>query len=177
METAYEVVYIMDTTLPEEQSRSIVEKYSSVVTRSGGVVDDIDRLEPRRLAYPIKGRREGHYVVMNFHSAPTAKDELDRIFRISDDVLRHLIVRQDPKADRFPSKTRSSEIERREREFAARTGGNSNDSNAVTDLGAIPAAAPAVAARTTNTEDTAADETPSGDTAAEETSEGTGSPD
>ena len=57
---------------------------------------------------------------MNFSSEPAAKNELDRIFGISDDVIRHMIVKQDPKADLSPSRTRSAEQERREREAAAR---------------------------------------------------------
>jgi len=120
METAYEAVYIVDTNLPDEQTTGIIDKYQGVVTRGGGTIDDIDRWEPRRLAYPIKARREGVYVVMNFRSEPPARDELDRIFRISDDVIRHLIVKQDPAADRFPSKTRAAENERRAQEMAAR---------------------------------------------------------
>ena len=120
METDYEAIYVIETGLPEEQVTGITEKYSGVVTRGNGVVDDIDRWEPRRLAYEIKARREGVYIVMNFRSEPAAKDELDRIFRISDDVLRHMIVKQDENADRFPSKTRQAETDRREREAAAR---------------------------------------------------------
>lgn len=124
METAYEAVYIVESGQPEEQTTAIVDKYTGVVTRSGGVVDDIDRMENRRLAYEIKGRREGLYILMNFRSEPAAKDELDRIFRISEDVLRHMIIKQDERADRFPSKARAAEQERREREMAARLAAN-----------------------------------------------------
>ncbi|MBC8102442.1 MAG: 30S ribosomal protein S6 [Cytophagales bacterium] len=143
MQTAYEAVFILDTTQAEEQITTTVEKYSGVVTRSGGVVDDIDRLEPRRLAYVIKERREGLYFVMNFTSEPAAKDELDRIFRISDDVLRYIIVKQDKKADRFPSRARAVESERREREYAARAAANPPpaapvEQPTVTDLGTVP---------------------------------------
>ena len=120
METAYEAIYIVETAQPDEQVRTVIDKYSGVVTRGGGTVDDVDRWEPRRLAYEVKGRREGVYIVMNFRSEPAARDELDRIFRISDDVLRHMIVKQDPNADRFPSRTRAADSDRREREAAAR---------------------------------------------------------
>jgi len=120
METAYEAIYIVDTGLPDDQMNAIVDKYTGVVTRGGGTVDDIDRWEPRRLAYEVKGKREGVHICMNFRSEPAAKDELDRIFRISDDVLRHMVIKADEKADRFPSKARAAENERREREMAAR---------------------------------------------------------
>lgn len=120
METAYEAIYLVNTSLPDEQMTAILDKYSGVVARSGGTVDDVDRWDPRRLAFEVKGRREGVYVVMNFRSEPAAKNELDRIFRISDDVLRHMVIQQDVNADRFPSRTRSAESDRREREMAAR---------------------------------------------------------
>lgn len=121
MVTAYEAMYIVDAQLPEDQLKAVVEKYTGILTRGNAEIDDIDIWEPRRLAYEIKGRREGRYIVVNFRSEPAAKDELDRIFGISDDVLRSIIVKQDPRADRFPSKARAAETERREREYAART--------------------------------------------------------
>jgi small subunit ribosomal protein S6 len=135
MKTAYEATFIVDPSLPSEQTDAIVEKYKGVVTRSEGEITDIDVWEPRRLAYEIKGRREGRYVVMNFSAAPAAKDELDRIFRISDDVLRFLIIKQDPKADLYPSKTRAVEAERRATEAAARAAANPTAPQPVTDLG------------------------------------------
>lgn len=121
MVTAYEAMYIVDAQLPEDQLKAVVEKYSNILTRGGAEIDDIDIWEPRRLAYEIKGRREGRYIVVNFRSEPAAKDELDRIFGISDDILRAMIVKQDPRADHFPSKARAAETERREREYASRT--------------------------------------------------------
>ena len=122
--TAYEAVFIIDPTLPEEQTTAIVEKYKAVIVRESGVVDDVDVWEPKRLMYNVKGFREGRYVVVNFVGEATAKNELDRIFRISDDVLRFLIIKQDPRADKFPSKTRNAENERRAAEQAARAAAN-----------------------------------------------------
>ncbi len=187
MQTAYETVFILDTANTEEQTTATIDKYSGVITRGGGVVDDVDRLEPRRLAYEIKGRREGLYVVLNFTSEPAAKDELDRIFRISDDVLRHMIIKQDKKADHAPSRTRAAESERRDREYAARIAANPPapaapaEQPTVTDLGPTPDAlpepnmaigvdeTPTVATDTPEGTETSAD-------AAEEIREGAGSP-
>lgn len=121
MVTAYEAMYIVDAQLPEDQLNAVVEKYATILTRNGAEIDDTDIWDPRRLAYAIKGRREGRYIVVNFRSEPAAKDELERIFGISDDVLRAMIIKQDPRADRNPSKSRAAEVERRERESAART--------------------------------------------------------
>ena len=139
METAYEAVFILETTLGDEQSKAIVEKYTGVITASGGTVDDIDRWDPRRLAYEVKNRREGIYYVVNFVSSPAVRNELDRIFRISDDVLRYIIVKQDKKADRYPSRIRTAEQERRERDQAARAASAhaAQQAQIVTDLSAM----------------------------------------
>lgn len=112
MQTAYEAIFIMDAVTPDDQATATVNKYTGVLTNQGAEIDDIDRWEPRRLAYPIKGRREGLYVAVNFRSEPAARDEMDRIFRISDDTLRHLIIKVDKRADRFPSKLRTESRER-----------------------------------------------------------------
>jgi small subunit ribosomal protein S6 len=135
MATAYEAIYIVDATLAEDQVKTIIEKYAGVIAKANGSVEDTDIWDPRKLAYEIKGHREGRYIVVNFLGDAACKNELDRIFRISDDVIRHMIVKQDPKADRFPSKTRAAEQERREREAAARAAAAPLAPQPVTDLG------------------------------------------
>ncbi|MDX1933396.1 MAG: 30S ribosomal protein S6 [Capsulimonadales bacterium] len=138
METAYEAVFILDTALPDEQIRAVIDKYTGIIANNGGTVDDIDRWDPRRLAYEINGRREGIYIIVNFHSSSAVRNELDRIFRISDDTLRYLIVKQDKKADRYPSRIRAAEQERREREQAARAAAAAaTQTQPVTDLSAL----------------------------------------
>jgi small subunit ribosomal protein S6 len=151
MMTAYEAVFIVATGQSDEFYTGVVEKYRGVVNNSGGNVTDLDRWDARRLAYEVKGKREGVYFVMNFTSEAASKDELDRIFRITDDTLRHLIVKQDKKADATPGQTRAAEQERRDREFAARAAANAEaeaakaeaapvaDAANVTDLSAASA--------------------------------------
>ncbi len=137
-QAAYEAVFILATGQADDSVRNTVEKYRGVIENAGGTIDDIDMWEPRRLAYPIKKNREAVYAVVNFISNPEAKNELDRICRISDDVLRHMIVKQDKKADRFPSKIRAAEAEKRERDMAARVAAQQQNAPAeapvVTDL-------------------------------------------
>lgn len=93
----YEALYIVDAELTEEQLAPIMEKYKKVVTDMGGEVSDASPWEQgrRRLAYQIDKRREGLYVLMRFESDGNAPKELDRVFRISDDVFRHLIVKEE----------------------------------------------------------------------------------
>ncbi len=135
MQNAYEALFIVDAAFPQDQVSAIVDKYVGVLTGQNAQVDDIDRWEARRLAYEVKGKREGFYVAINYLAEPAACNELDRIFRISDDTLRHLITRVDKRADRFPSKVRAADTERRERAMAAAAANNPNAGNQpVTDL-------------------------------------------
>jgi len=94
----YEAMYIVDPDLTDEQFEPIVERYKKVVADMGGVVGETGKWEGgrRRLAYPIKGRSEGVYVLMPFESGIEVPAELDRVLKISDDIIRHIIVRTDP---------------------------------------------------------------------------------
>jgi len=89
----YESMYVIDANLTDEQVDSIIAKYVKVVADQGGEVRAVGRWDKRRLAYEIMGRREGQYILMFFESEPGVSKELDRIYRISDDVFRHLITR------------------------------------------------------------------------------------
>ena len=66
MATAYEAVYIVDATLAEDQVKTTVDKYAAVIARANGSVEDTDIWDPRKLAYEIKGYREGRYIIVNF---------------------------------------------------------------------------------------------------------------
>lgn len=96
----YEVLYIVDPDLTDEDITPITDKYKTVVEEQGGEVESINRWEKRRLAYEVKGRVEGIYVLMNFSGENKVQAELDRLMKIADDVLRHIIVRRDDKQDR-----------------------------------------------------------------------------
>jgi small subunit ribosomal protein S6 len=93
----YEAVYIVDPQLEEDQHNALVERFSSLVTENKGNITHLDRWERRRLAFEVKGRREGYYVVMNFDGEPALEAELNRVFRITDGIIRHLIVKLDPR--------------------------------------------------------------------------------
>lgn len=91
----YEAVYIMDPDLGDERISAITAKYRQIVETGGGAIEKIDVWERRRLAYEIKGRTEGIYVVMQFQAKPPVEAELRRIFQISEDQIRYLIIRRD----------------------------------------------------------------------------------
>lgn len=94
----YEAVYIVDPDMGEEQVSTTTNRYKQIIETNGGTVAKIDVWERRRLAYAIKGRTEGIYVVMHFSGPAAAESELRRIFQISEDQIRAMIVRQDEDA-------------------------------------------------------------------------------
>ena len=93
----YECTYILDPGLDDEQQEPMVERFKTLVGENGGTVDAVDKWERRRLAYEVKGKREGVYVVMNFSGEPSTEAELGRVLGISEGILRHLIIRTDQK--------------------------------------------------------------------------------
>ncbi len=97
----YEAMYIIDPDVPEEQWEAAIARYSKIITDHGGIVSDAGLWDRgrRTLAYSINKKTEGIYVLMQFQSDADAPKELERIFRISDDVMRHIIVRQDYKEE------------------------------------------------------------------------------
>lgn len=91
----YETMYIIDPTVEEDAIQELVERFSNLVVNQGGEVDKIDEWGNRRLAYPIKDYKEGYYVVMNFSGGSDVPKELERVYKITDSVLRYLIIRED----------------------------------------------------------------------------------
>ena len=90
----YEALYILDPNLSEEQTAALVARFKGVV-ENNGTVSEVDEWGKRRLAYPINDLNEGYYVLMTFTAAAAVPQELDRIFRITDGVMRSLIVCKD----------------------------------------------------------------------------------
>ncbi len=92
----YEVLYIIDITSTDEQIQSVADKFSGVVTEQGGEVIAAGLWDKRRMAYDIKGKGEGCYILMYFTGEATLCLELDRVMRISDDIIRHMILNIEP---------------------------------------------------------------------------------
>ena len=90
----YEAVYILNPELGEEQIAALVERFKGVV-EANGTVSEIDEWGKRRLAYPINDLMEGYYVLMTFTAAPSVPAELDRLFRINENVMRSMVVSKD----------------------------------------------------------------------------------
>lgn len=91
----YEAMYLVHPRVDEERLAEIIARYNQVVESGGGVIEHSGKWDRRRLAYPINKVQEATYVLMYFRADPQVPAELDRLFRISDEVIRHLIVRHD----------------------------------------------------------------------------------
>ena len=93
----YECMYILKPDMEEEALTQAIDRYSAIVTDGKGELVSVDKWGKRRLAYEIKDLFEGYYVLMNFKSEPAVVKELDRIMKISDHMLRFMIINQDEK--------------------------------------------------------------------------------
>lgn len=89
----YELVVILSPELAEEELPAAVDRLSQVIADRGGEVKDINRWGRRKLAYPIKSHSEGNYLVTQVRLDPKRTSDLEKGLRISEEVLRHLLVR------------------------------------------------------------------------------------
>jgi small subunit ribosomal protein S6 len=87
----YELMYIINPNLREEETAAIVEKFKNLIEQNG-TLDEMEEMGKRKLAYEINFISEGYYVLMKFSSGPEFPAELDRILGITDGVMRSLIT-------------------------------------------------------------------------------------
>ena len=92
--TKYEMLYILSAKLTDEAKDAIIAKFESIVTENGGTVEKTDKWGKKRLAYAIQDFNDGLYVLTTFAAEPAAVKELDRVMKITDDILRHMIIRK-----------------------------------------------------------------------------------
>ncbi len=93
----YEELFIVRPDATEEEIEPLLEQLKSVITKSKGTVDKVDKWGVRKLAYRVKKRAEGIYILIQFSSDPDAVKELERRLRVSDLVIKFITVRQDVK--------------------------------------------------------------------------------
>lgn len=89
----YEMIYILDATLSDEDRDALISKFEGVVTKNGGSVEKIDKWGVKKLAYPIDYKTEGYYVYMAFSGDSNLVQEVKRVVGITERVLRRLITR------------------------------------------------------------------------------------
>lgn len=88
----YEVMFIISPQLEEEAIEAAISKYSEVITTNGGEIEKVEKWGKRRLAYEIDRITEGYYVLTLFKSPSSVCQELERLLRIDEEIIRYLIV-------------------------------------------------------------------------------------
>ncbi len=94
MLNSYETIFIIDGTLDEEAVKGLQDKFTNLIA-ANGTVETVDEWGKRRLAYEIKDRTEGFYVLVDFKADADFPKELDRQYKITDGILRTIIIRKD----------------------------------------------------------------------------------
>ena len=90
----YETIFIINPTVEEAGIKALIQKFSDLINNDGKV-ENVEEMGKRRLAYEIKKNREGYYVVVNFEANPELIKELERVYRITDEVIKFIVVRKD----------------------------------------------------------------------------------
>ena len=88
----YETIFVLNATKTEDEITALVEKFKSLIEKHGEI-ESVDDWGKRRLAYPIEKLTEGYYVLINFKSAPDFPAELERVYGITDGVIRSIVVK------------------------------------------------------------------------------------
>jgi small subunit ribosomal protein S6 len=92
--TEYEILLLLDPDLAEERQTDIVARLRTLIERGGGTFERHDVWGRRRLAYPIDKKEEGVYHLLSFTASAETLDELSRVLKIDDDVIRHMATRR-----------------------------------------------------------------------------------
>lgn len=88
----YESVIIINPAVEEEGMKNLIKKFTDLINTEGKV-EKVDELGKRKLAYEVKKNKEGYYVVFNFTAQPTLIAELERNYRITDDVIKFIVIK------------------------------------------------------------------------------------
>jgi small subunit ribosomal protein S6 len=92
---AYELMVILNPELSEEETEGTLQRLQDIIREGEGEVSNLDKWGKRRLAYEVKKFREGYYAVLNFKAAPAVAAELERIIKITDNIIRYLLIRDE----------------------------------------------------------------------------------
>lgn len=87
----YEIVYIVDGALSEEEAKAVVERFTEY-TESNAQLEKIEEWGKKRFAYLINKKSDGYYVLMEVSATPEFPGELERMFKITENILKYLII-------------------------------------------------------------------------------------
>ncbi len=89
----YELVLIISPEVPGEKFDTVIDNVSQFIAGKGGIISDVEQWGKRRLAYPIRHCEQGSYVLTRFKLKPTLSKELEANLQISEEILRHLLIK------------------------------------------------------------------------------------
>ncbi len=113
----YETVWVVNGDLPDEEVKSTIDKFTTIITNQGGTLINLEEWGRRKLAYKIAGTLRGFYLIADFVGQPDTVKELERNYRIDDRVIRYLTFK---KADKVDMEAVQAEIARAKEARAAR---------------------------------------------------------
>jgi small subunit ribosomal protein S6 len=90
----YESVIIINPSIEEEGLKNLIQRFSSLI-ETDGKVESVEELGKKKLAYEVKKNKEGYYVLYNFEAKPELIAELERNYRITDDVIKFIVVKKE----------------------------------------------------------------------------------
>lgn len=93
MQNNYETIVIIDSSIAETAIKSVIEKITDLIS-ANGKIESTNEWGKRRLAYPMKKKNEGYYVLINFTREPSFIDELERIYNITDEIIKHITIKK-----------------------------------------------------------------------------------
>ena len=92
----YETIFIVSPEVNEEGIKALIQKFSDIINNDGKVLE-VEEMGKKKLAYEVKKNKEGYYVVINFESNPELIKELERVYRITDNVIKFLTISKEEK--------------------------------------------------------------------------------
>jgi len=91
----YEVMYIIRPNIEDEAKKALVERFNNVLSENGAEVAEAKEWGKRRLAYEINDFRDGYYMLLQVSSEAAAVQEFDRLAKISEDIIRHIVIKKE----------------------------------------------------------------------------------
>jgi small subunit ribosomal protein S6 len=93
----YEIMYIIRPDMEEEAQKALIERFNTILTDNGAEIEKVKEVGKKRLAYEINDYRDGYYVLINFSGDEKSVNEFDRLAKFSEDIIRHIAIREDDK--------------------------------------------------------------------------------
>ncbi|KKK36856.1 30S ribosomal protein S6 [Mesobacillus campisalis] len=91
----YEVMYIIRPNIEDEAKKALIERFNGILTDNGAEVSEAKDWGKRRLAYEINDFRDGYYQLLQVNAEPAAVDEFSRLAKISEDIIRHIVIKDE----------------------------------------------------------------------------------